>query len=65
MIITMNETRVMPFGVFAANETYDTDRVADLTVGQAKTFVLCGAATEMVIPSGAATKPTTKKKVKA
>lgn len=62
MIIIMSETRMMPFGVFAANETYDTDMVADLTVGQAKTFVLCGAAQE-VIPSGETKLKKTAKKV--
>lgn len=62
MIIKMTETRVMPFGVFAANETYDTDKVADLTVGQAKTFVLCGAASEV---SSGESKLSFKKKVKA
>lgn len=53
MKITMIATRIMPFGVFAAGQEYDTTIDVDLTEGQAKTFVLCGAAT---IPSGAAKK---------
>lgn len=53
MKIMMVETRIMPFGVFAGGQVYDTDTHIDLTEGQAKTFVLCGAATEVAsLPSG-------------
>jgi len=55
MIIKMIETRIMPFGVFSEGEQYDTETSVDLSVGQAKTFVLCGAAepiASVVIPSG-------------
>lgn len=64
MIIKMIETRMMPFGVFAEGEQYDTDKAVDLSVGQAKTFILCGAAQEVTtaIPSGV--QKLKKKKVK-
>lgn len=53
MKILMAETRIMPFGVFAEGQTYDTQKDTELTEGQAKTFCLCGAATEVAsLPSG-------------
>jgi hypothetical protein len=68
MKILMDVTCEMPNCVFLEGKTYDTDVDTELTEGQAKTFCICGLATEVtepVIPSGAAKpKPTTKKKVK-
>ena len=61
MTIKMLVTRVMPFGVFAGGESYDTDKVEDLSVGQAKTFVLCGAAQEVIPPGVKLVKKTAKK----
>jgi len=53
MNILMTETRIMPFGVFVEGQTYDTQKDTELTEGQARTFCLCGAATEVAsLPSG-------------
>jgi len=63
MKILMGETRIMPFGVFLGGQLYDTAVHKELTEGQAKTFCLCGAATEVAsLPSGE--KLSTRKKVK-
>ena len=55
MKIKMIETRIMPFGVFAQGEQYDTNKNVDLSVGQAKTFVLCGAAANVASSSSGET----------
>lgn len=62
MKIIMNETRIMPFGVFQAGHDYDSAVTEGLSEGQAKTFVLCGAAQD-VIPSGETKLKKTAKKV--
>jgi len=62
MIIKMLETRVMPFGIFADGESYNSETDINLSEGQAKTFVMCGAAQD-VIPSGVQLAKKTVKKV--
>lgn len=43
----MTRTHTMPFGSFAKDEEYDTDRDSELSVGQALTFVACGSAIDV------------------
>jgi hypothetical protein len=47
MVIKMTRTHAMPFGCFNKDEEYDTDRDAELSVGQALTFVACGSAIDV------------------
>lgn len=37
----------MPFGCFAKDTEYDTNKVDELSVGQALTFVACGSAIDV------------------
>jgi hypothetical protein len=47
MVIKMTRTHVMPFGCFRTGMEYDTNKVENLTVGQAKTFVACESAIDV------------------
>ena len=48
MKIKMLRQCIMPFGIFSKDMEYDTTNQNDeLSMGQAKTFVLCGAAIDI------------------
>jgi len=47
MVIKMIRTHTIPTGTYNKDCEYDTDKILDLSVGQAKTFVLCGSAIDV------------------